>query len=147
MKTIQRLLLAVAMLFAAGAAVAGPDDHHDHDRGGHDRGGRGYDRHDGYRGDHRGYDRGYDRGYRHDGYRNDHGYYRPAPRYYGRPGPYYGHGRWARGYRYGGPRYYVSNWDYYHLRRPPYGYRWVRADSDFLLVAVATGVILDIATN
>jgi Ni/Co efflux regulator RcnB len=144
MKTVQRLLLAVAMLFAAGAAVAGPDDHRDHDRDrhGYDRHDR-HDRHDGYRGDHRGYDRGdhrgYDRGYR------DHGYYRPAPRYYGRPGPYYGHGHWARGHYYGGPRYYVDNWDYYHLRRPPYGYRWVRSDSDFLLVAVATGIILDMA--
>lgn len=138
MKTIQRLLIAVAMLFAAGAAVAGPYDQHDHDRGRH-----GYDRHDdrhddrrGDRGDHRGYDRGY---------RHDHGYYRPAPRYYGRPGPYYGRGHWERGHRYGGPRYYVNNWDYYHLRRPPYGYRWVRADNDFLLVAVATGIILDMA--
>ena len=137
MKIVQRLLVAVALVFAASAAVAAPQDHHDHDRGG-DRGGHGNDHRGGYHGDHRGYDHGY---------RGNHGYYRPAPRYYGRPGPYYGHGHWARGHRYGGPRYYVNNWDYYHLRRPPYGYRWVRADNDFLLVAVTTGLILDIATH
>jgi Ni/Co efflux regulator RcnB len=41
----------------------------------------------------------------------------------------------------------VGNWDYYHLRRPPYGYRWVRADDGFLLVAVSTGIILDMVAH
>ncbi|HEY9130269.1 MAG TPA: RcnB family protein [Dyella sp.] len=152
MNTIQRLLVATAMLFAAGAAVAAPQDHRDHDRGR-----QGYDhrddRHDNRHYDHRGDDRHYDRRYdhRYDNHRGYYGgyyrhdYYRPAPRYY-RPAPYYG-GHWVRGHRYGGPRYYVDNWNYYHLRQPPYGYRWVRADDDFLLVAIATGVILDIATQ
>lgn len=45
-------------------------------------------------------------------------------------------------------RYYVSNWSAYHLRPPPSGYRWVRSDnSDFLLVAVATGIITDIVLS
>lgn len=49
--------------------------------------------------------------------------------------------------RYEGPRYYVSDYGYYHLRRPPSGYRWIRSDNNFLLVALATGVILDIASH
>jgi Ni/Co efflux regulator RcnB len=56
---------------------------------------------------------------------------------------------WTRGNRfdwhYFRPHYrYVDNWSYYHLRRPPRGYRWVRVDGDFLLVALATGIILEI---
>jgi Ni/Co efflux regulator RcnB len=35
------------------------------------------------------------------------------------------------------------DWNHYHLRRPPHGYHWVRVDDDFVLVAVATGIILD----
>jgi Ni/Co efflux regulator RcnB len=39
----------------------------------------------------------------------------------------------------------VRDYGYYRLRPPPRGYHWVRADNDYLLVAIATGVILDIA--
>jgi len=36
----------------------------------------------------------------------------------------------------------------YRLRPPPRGYHWGRGDdSNFLLVAVVTGVILDVATH
>jgi Ni/Co efflux regulator RcnB len=35
------------------------------------------------------------------------------------------------------------DWGHYHLRRPPHGYHWVRVDDDFVLVAIASGVILD----
>jgi len=42
-------------------------------------------------------------------------------------------------------RYVVSDWRTEHLREPPRGYHWVRSDNgDFLLVAVATGVISSI---
>ena len=33
---------------------------------------------------------------------------------------------------------------YYGLRPAPRGYRWVHADNDILLVALATGVIADV---
>ena len=59
------------------------------------------------------------------------------------------HRDWARGDRlpgnYGESRYAVSDWRAHNLRRPPRGYHWVRDDNnDFLLAAVATGVIADI---
>lgn len=77
-------------------------------------------------------------------------YFGPPPsRYYNdryyRPG--YRH--WERGYRV--PSYYRDNvvyyGDYHRLRRPPHGYRWVRADNDFLLVAIASGIIAEVILN
>ena len=41
--------------------------------------------------------------------------------------------------------YWVSDYDHYHLHAPPPGHRWVRQDDGrYLLVAIATGVIIDI---
>ena len=37
------------------------------------------------------------------------------------------------------------DWHGHHLRRPPHGYHWVRVDDDFVLVALGTGLILDMA--
>src|SRR3546814_3035210 len=73
------------------------------------------------------------------------------PRYYS-PRPvvvHRGPPRWSRGHRYyraGYGRTYVVN-DYYSygLRRPPSGYYWRRSDAgDYLLVAIATGLIADL---
>ncbi|HEY0199126.1 MAG TPA: RcnB family protein [Rhodanobacter sp.] len=143
MKLAHRLLIAMALLGSGSVALAqdhGQDHSHDHSQG-HDRGhdnqgqhgnNRGHDDHRGNGNIHRGHD------------------YRPAPRYYGHGGygrPGYGRGHWERGHRYYGPTYVVRNYGYYRLRPPPYGYRWVRADNDFLLVAITTGIILDIATH
>lgn len=145
MKTLLRTALAALALAATTAAVAAPDHDHDHDRGryGHD-------------------DRGHGRGdWHHDngwhGHRPPppppryygHGYYH-GPAYYHRPPPpppprYYGH--WERGHRYYGRNVVVYDYGSYRLRPPPRGYHWVRENNDFLLVAVATGVILDIATR
>src|SRR6185369_6061440 len=42
-------------------------------------------------------------------------------------------------------RYYVvDDWRGHELRRPPRGYHWVQTGGDYILVAVATGVILDV---
>jgi Ni/Co efflux regulator RcnB len=38
----------------------------------------------------------------------------------------------------------ISDYGRYHLRRPPRGYYWYRAGDDFVLVAVATGMIFDV---
>lgn len=123
MKLISRLLIAVALLTTGSFALA-DQDHDDHGRHGH-----GHDRHD--RGDYR-HDRGHDdRRWRGDDHRR-YGYRDGGPRYYG------GH-RWERGHRYYGPTYVVRNYGYYRLRPPPHGYHWVRADNDYLLVAIATG--------
>jgi Ni/Co efflux regulator RcnB len=109
---------------------------------------RGYDNR-GY--DNRGYDnRGYDNrvyGSRYD-YRN-YGYH---------DGGYRGHGRgagpdhaWYRGDRlptyYRGRYYVVDDWRGHHLYAPPQGYHWVQAGGDYVLVAIATGIIASILLN
>jgi len=43
--------------------------------------------------------------------------------------------------------HYVTDYRSYRLREPPRGYRWVRADNDFVLVAITTGLIADIVIN
>lgn len=123
MKSISRLLVAGALLSIGSLALATPDhdDHGHHDRGNH------------------GYDRGHDDHRQHG---NDHrySYHDGGPRNYGRP-------HWQRGHRYNGPVYVVSDYGHYRLRRPPYGYHWVRSNSDYLLVGIATGIILDMALH
>lgn len=116
-----------------------------------DRGGR-YDRDD-RRGD-RG-DRGEHRRHRwdnqrHNGYTyNGRWYYGPPPSAYeGRNGYESGYRNWRRGERL--PSYYQERYrqvDYRreHLRAPPRGYRYVEDDrGEYLLVGIATGVILSI---
>ncbi len=102
---------------------------------------------------------GYDRRYS-NAYRSDHRYRAPVvvhrPVVVQRPvvvhrsavAPY----GWARGKRYNahyrGPVYVVHDYHHYHLRPPPYGHRWIRDDrGNMLLVAIATGVILDLFLN
>ena len=78
------------------------------------------DRHD--NGWHRGWDRGHG-GWRSEwrrGYRMDHDY-------------------WAHGRR--------IDWRYYHLRRPPPGYEWREVNGNYVLAAVATGLIADLIMN
>ena len=77
--------------------------------------------------------------HRYDRHDRRHYSYRPVYR------PHHRHTRWVRGHRYHGPTYVVRDYGYYRLRPPPYGYHWVRADNDFLLVAITTGIILDLA--
>ena len=82
------------------------------------------------------HDRDHDRpdwdhpGYRHDEYRG--------------VGPNH---EWRRGgalpAEYRGDRYVVNDWRGHHLSEPPRGYHWVQVNGDYVLAAVATGVILD----
>ncbi len=57
------------------------------------------------------------------------------------------HHDWHRGGRlpnqYWGPRYVVNDWRGHHLSPPPRGYHWVQVNGDYVLAAVATGIILD----
>ena len=41
----------------------------------------------------------------------------------------------------------MNDYRYYRLRPPPYGYHWVRDDGGYLLVAIGTGIILDMVLN
>ncbi len=56
--------------------------------------------------------------------------------------------RWARGQRldarYRGNGYYVSDYRRYGLRAPPRGYRWHHVNDQYVLAAVATGLIASV---
>jgi len=43
--------------------------------------------------------------------------------------------------------YVVNDWHERHLREPPHGYHWVRSGDDYVLAAIATGVIADVLLN
>jgi Ni/Co efflux regulator RcnB len=154
---MRRLLLTIAavasvaspMVLSATDASAqdrGRWEHRDQDRD-HDRGRRDHHRHDGW--DRR--DR-WDNG-RHNGYYyNSRWRYGPPPAaYYGRPGYRPGYEAWRRGaylpsyYRGGG--YVVNDYYRYHLRPPPRGYYWYRTGNDYVLAAIATGLIFEVIAN
>ncbi|NUZ06530.1 RcnB family protein [Piscinibacter koreensis] len=147
-------IAALALMLGSAATLAQPRG--DHDRGGRDRGSdmrRGGD-HD--RGDH---DRG-DRGRSYTRDRDDRGDRR------GRDGDRWREARrdnwsdqrrfeqrreWHRGGRlppeYRTRHYVVDDWRGHRLRQPPRGYHWVQHGSDYLLVAIASGVIADLIIN
>jgi Ni/Co efflux regulator RcnB len=41
-------------------------------------------------------------------------------------------------------QYVVSNWRGHHLAAPPRGYHWVQIGPDYVLAAIATGVIVNL---
>ncbi|MDP9124381.1 MAG: RcnB family protein [Pseudomonadota bacterium] len=119
---LQRIptLLAALALAVPAISMADPSDH-DRDHG-HDRG-HASAQHDRPDWDHP--------GYRHDDYRG--------------AGPNH---EWQRGGRlpneYRGHQYVVDDWHGHHLSAPPRGYHWVQVNGgDYILAAVATGIILD----
>lgn len=154
---MKRLLLTIAAV----ASVAGPMalsatdasaqdrgrwDHRDHDRN--------RDRGHGDNGRHNGWDRRdrWDHG-RHNGYYyNSRWRYGPPPAaYYGRPGYRPGYEAWRRGAYlpsyYRGRGYVVNDYYRYHLRPPPRGYYWYRTGNDYVLAAIATGLIFEVIAN
>lgn len=150
MKIFSSLLIAVALFTTGNFALAapGPADHgrsgHSHQRS-HDRQGN---RHQNRRSNHRRSNHRYSNHQRpaQSRYNNRHYGYRPHHRGYSHSyRPVHHRSNWRRGHRYQGPTYVVRDYGYYRLRQPPRGYHWVRANNDYLLVAVATGIILDIA--
>ena len=58
---------------------------------------------------------------------------------------------WHKGDRipdsYRDKRYEVTDWRAQHLSAPPAGYHWVNVNGDFVLAAVATGIIADMLLN
>jgi Ni/Co efflux regulator RcnB len=126
-KTIICALAAASLSLSSLPSFA--DDHghghghgHDRDRG-HDN--RHHDRHD----DH------------HDA--RDH---RPDHYYYGARGP-----EWRRGAhipaQYRSRQYVVNDWRGHHLHAPPRGYQWVQVGGDYVMVAIATGIIATLLLN
>jgi Ni/Co efflux regulator RcnB len=153
-KRIVGMLTIAAMSFGSLSAFAqGHDENRDHDRGdqryergatgnrGHDEDRRdearyGHDRRDEGR---NGHDRRDEARYEHE--RRDHDVY-----YYGARGP-----EWHRGGRvpsqYRDRQYVVDNWHEHHLSPPPRGYHWVQVGNDYVLAAVATGIIAQLIIN
>jgi Ni/Co efflux regulator RcnB len=87
-----------------------------------------YDRHDGYRYDSR------------EARRNDRHEYYNARRPEFRRGGYI-----PREFR--NRQYYVSNYRTYRLSPPPRGHQWVQVGPDYVLIAMATGLIAHIVLN
>lgn len=158
MKRLAMAALAAAT-FVAPLVVSTDAAAHDRDRGHRDRDhrDRDWDRRDrdDYRDDRRHYRDGYREGrhQRHWDHRRYNGYNYRGQWYYGPPPVHYrdvdyGYRAWRRGDRL--PDYYRGHYrsvDYrhYHLRPPPRGYHYVRDDrGDYLLVGIATGVILGV---
>jgi Ni/Co efflux regulator RcnB len=66
--------------------------------------------------------------------------------YYNARGP-----EWRRGGRvpsqYHYQQYVVSDWRGHHLSAPPRGQQWVQVGGDYVLMAIATGVIVQLLLN
>ena len=43
--------------------------------------------------------------------------------------------------------YVVDDWRAHHLSAPPRGYHWVQTGGDYVLVAITTGIILNLLLN
>ncbi len=120
----------------------GPDDDRwsQQDRGRHDNG-RGNDRRDDRRDD-RHDDRHDDR---RDGHW-DHRHWDGHPGYYGARGPDFRRGGYIP-YEYRRPIYVVNNYYGHRLPAPPRGHQWVQVGADYVLIAIATGIIAQIILN
>lgn len=122
-------LLIMSLLGAPVAAFAQQhDDNHDNHGNGQPLHGRPNPGH----GDQRGYGRG------------------PGPRdaSLGGPGGPVPHNDWHKGERlpteYRDRNYVVDNWHEHGLQAPPRGYQWVGVNGDYVLAAIATGVIANV---
>lgn len=150
---MKRLILTLTAAAAlAGPMLSGPalaqpryDDRDRYER---------YDRYDRYdrdryeRRDDRPYDRRDWNDRRYNGYYlHDRWYWGPPPRnLYGNRGLHLGWRNWQRGTYL--PPYYrglvIYDYGRYGLHRPPRGYHWVRVNDDYILAAIATGLIREI---
>jgi Ni/Co efflux regulator RcnB len=121
--------LMAAMLGASASSFAQDRYHGDRDRDRHDQRD---DRRD-YRDDHRDDRRDHrdDRYGRRDGAGPDRNFHRGE--------------RLPDRYRHN--QYVVNDWRGHRLRQPPRGYHWVQTGSDYVLAAIATGVIADLIIN
>jgi len=66
----------------------------------------------------------------------------------GRPGGPIPHSDWHKGERlpteYRDRNYVVDNWHDHGLQAPPRGYQWVGVNGDYVLAAIATGIIANV---
>lgn len=50
-------------------------------------------------------------------------------------------------YQYRSQHYYVNDWRGHHLSQPPYGHQWMHINGDYVLIALATGLIANLLLN
>ena len=117
--TLRPLVAAMAALSLGAAGMAFADDHDHHDNRGRD--------------DH------------HDSRGPDHRDARPEGRGAGPDHAFYRGGRLPPEYR--NRQYVVDDWRGHHLTAPPRGYHWVQTGGDYVLAAIATGVIASVLLN
>jgi Ni/Co efflux regulator RcnB len=148
-KTVLAIVLALSLLPGSVAFADGPDRRGQ--RGDHEQAQRGHDGRGHGQGNQGRWERREQRDYR--DYRNQRGN-RPPPQAYreDRRGPGAGPQRnFYRGDRlpseYRHRNYVVNDWRGHRLSPPPRGYHWVQAGGDYVLVAIATGIILQILLN
>jgi Ni/Co efflux regulator RcnB len=65
---------------------------------------------------------------------------------YGARGPDYRRGGYIP-YEYRNRQYVVTNWRDHHLNAPPRGQQWVQVGSDYVLIAIATGIIAQLVLS
>lgn len=128
MKRIIGSLMVVSLL-TSGAAFATPQQHDDRDRGAQHHDARDPDRRDDHRDDRHDDKRDHRPSAHNDDHRND------------RRGPPYRRGeRLAPDHR--GTR--VADYRKHHLNTPQRGHEWRRVDNNYVLIAVATGLIASV---
>jgi len=66
--------------------------------------------------------------------------------YYNARGPQFRRGGYIP-YEYRSRQYVVTQYAPYHLSPPPRGHQWVQVGSDYVLIAIATGLIANIILN
>jgi Ni/Co efflux regulator RcnB len=65
-------------------------------------------------------------------------------------GDYRRHDEWRRGYHMNHDdwaRGRQVDWREHHLHRPPHGYEWREVDGNYVMAAVATGIIASVIAN
>jgi Ni/Co efflux regulator RcnB len=142
--TLTCAILALSLVAgpSAFAQGSGLELSRSNERQARDQGGR----NDGPGRNERGPDRGRDQGrdkWRDQGRPND--YDRRGERGAGPDHSYYRGARMPTYYR--SSQFVVDDWRGHHLRQPPRGYHWVQSGGDYILVAIATGIILEILLN
>ncbi|MGJ9418916.1 RcnB family protein [Massilia sp. CMS3.1] len=128
---------------ASGSALAQRGDH-GNDRYDNDRNGRAEQRNDSYNNDRNDNGRNdrFDRNNRNDRYYNAQNFRRDDKR---GGGPRHDLRRGQRlNQEYRNNRYVVSDWRARRLSAPPRGHHWVRTGNDYVLAAIATGIIAQV---
>lgn len=140
-RSLLSLAVAICCIGLASNALADGRGHHRGDRGHHHQAQR----------HHKHYDKHHHKRPGHHARRDDAKRWRAMPGWHAGPPPRVHYAppraaRWERGgrlpARYRHDRYVVRDWHARRFHRPPHGYHWVNVGSDYLLVGIATGVIL-----